>query len=309
MHPEPLPEPLEGRGFTTAHARTVGVSAERLRRSDLQHPFHGLHAPAAHEMSARDLIALRSLSVPDGHWFSHTSAAVLHGLWLPERLTADPTVHLSCVDPSRRRAGRGTQGHAVRPGTDVVQRVRGLPVQSPADVWASLAGELDALERVQLGDSLLRRQHPHSRLEDLRGACERRRGRRHSRALVAALEDVRAGTDSVKETELRLLLTSWGFPEPQVNLPIVDAAGDLVAIGDLVWEEYRVVCEYDGDQHRTDRRQYERDLDRLEHLGWEGWRVVRAQQRHLRAERHTLRRRVARALLAGGYRPDLTRRA
>lgn len=187
---------------------------------------------------------------------------------------------------------------------------RGFAVSrwSPADVWASLAGELDALERVQLGDSLLRRQHPRSHLDDLRGACERRRGRRHSRALAAALEDVRAGTDSVKETELRLLLTSWGFPEPQVNLPIVDAAGDLVAIGDLVWEEYRVVCEYDGDQHRTDRRQYERDLDRLEHLRWEGWHVVRAQQRHLRAERHTLRRRVARALLAGGYRPDLTRR-
>jgi very-short-patch-repair endonuclease len=32
--------------------------------------------------------------------------------------------------------------------------------------------------------------------------------------------------------------------------------------------------EYDGEQHRTDDRQYEKDLRRLEHLRELGWTVV-----------------------------------
>jgi very-short-patch-repair endonuclease len=36
-----------------------------------------------------------------------------------------------------------------------------------------------------------------------------------------------------------------------------------------------VAVEYDGDQHRTDRRQYVKDIRRLEMLEHRGWIVVR----------------------------------
>jgi very-short-patch-repair endonuclease len=41
------------------------------------------------------------------------------------------------------------------------------------------------------------------------------------------------------------------------------------------WEELKVAAEYDGDQHRSDRRQFVRDVHRLEFLERAGWIVVR----------------------------------
>jgi very-short-patch-repair endonuclease len=44
---------------------------------------------------------------------------------------------------------------------------------------------------------------------------------------------------------------------------------------DLGWEDAMVAVEYDGDQHRTDRRQYVKDIRRIETLERMGWIVVR----------------------------------
>lgn len=44
---------------------------------------------------------------------------------------------------------------------------------------------------------------------------------------------------------------------------------------DMGWEEFSVAVEYDGDQHRADRRQYVRDLTRLRMLTDLGWTVIR----------------------------------
>jgi very-short-patch-repair endonuclease len=41
------------------------------------------------------------------------------------------------------------------------------------------------------------------------------------------------------------------------------------------WEDLLVAVEYDGEQHRTDRRQYTWDVRRLELLESFGWIVVR----------------------------------
>jgi very-short-patch-repair endonuclease len=41
------------------------------------------------------------------------------------------------------------------------------------------------------------------------------------------------------------------------------------------WEDWMVAVEYDGDQHRTDRRQYVKDIRRSEMLKRMGWTVVR----------------------------------
>jgi very-short-patch-repair endonuclease len=44
---------------------------------------------------------------------------------------------------------------------------------------------------------------------------------------------------------------------------------------DLGWDDIMVAVEYDGDQHRTDRRQYVKDIRRWELLERLGWLVVR----------------------------------
>lgn len=45
--------------------------------------------------------------------------------------------------------------------------------------------------------------------------------------------------------------------------------------GDLVYPEERVWIEVEGDQHRTDRRQWRTDVVRYERLTDLGWRVIR----------------------------------
>ena len=45
--------------------------------------------------------------------------------------------------------------------------------------------------------------------------------------------------------------------------------------GDLVYPEERVWIEVEGDQHRTDRKQWRTDVVRHERLADFGWRVIR----------------------------------
>jgi Protein of unknown function (DUF559) len=95
------------------------------------------------------------------------------------------------------------------------------------------------------------------------------------RRLEAALELVDPGAQSPRESYLRLLLNDAGLPRPQTQIPVLGVDGMPVAYLDLGWEDYMVAVEYDGDQHRTDRRQYVKDVQRLEMLEQMGWIVVR----------------------------------
>lgn len=103
---------------------------------------------------------------------------------------------------------------------------------------------------------------------------------------------------------LRLDLADAGLPEPEVNGEIRTAGGDLIAYGDLVFRPYRVLAEYDGEQHRTDSAQYSRDVDRLDDLARLGWRTVRFTRAHRNTARLQRIERVRAALLERGWRPD-----
>lgn len=54
-----------------------------------------------------------------------------------------------------------------------------------------------------------------------------------------------------------------------------DEISDIVVYLDMGWEEIKVAVEYDGDQHRNDRRQYTWDIRRLEMAERLGWIVIR----------------------------------
>ncbi|HEY8282497.1 MAG TPA: DUF559 domain-containing protein [Leifsonia sp.] len=91
----------------------------------------------------------------------------------------------------------------------------------------------------------------------------------------------RPRSDSPMESVLRLAIVRADLPEPEVNGELRDAEGRLVALGDLVFADRRVVVEYDGDHHRHDRSQYATDIDRLWRIEEQGWRVVRINGTHM----------------------------
>ena len=107
------------------------------------------------------------------------------------------------------------------------------------------------------------------------------------------------------------------MPRPQTQIPLsVDEFGDLIIYLDMGWEDVKVAVEYDGEQHRSDRRQYTWDIRRLKCLSaWvgslSGWSLATGRPtssagfgRPLRAERHSSvtveAERHASATLGGG---------
>jgi very-short-patch-repair endonuclease len=66
-----------------------------------------------------------------------------------------------------------------------------------------------------------------------------------------------------------------GLPRPHTQIPVCDEFGTTFAYLDMGWEDVKVAVEYDGDQHRSDRRQYSWDVRRSETLQRLGWIVIR----------------------------------
>jgi len=218
------------------------------------------------------------------------SAAALHGSdWIGD----DEPVELIWRNP-HAPAGVLTRNRTVE--ADEVTRVAGLPVTTPARTAFDIARAGSPGEAVARLDALMRAQ-PFS-AEDVLLLAKRHPGARGLRQLRAVLPRVDAGAASPRETWLRLVLVDDGLPVPETQIPVV-ANYRSVALLDMGWERFKVAVEYDGDQHRTSRRQYVRDIRRLKKLEELGWIIIRviAEDRP-----EDVVRRVRAALRRRGYR-------
>lgn len=99
---------------------------------------------------------------------------------------------------------------------------------------------------------------------------------------------------------MRLILLAHGLPEPAVNA-IVSRPGERTRYGDMVYDRWRVIVEYDGNHHRTGA-QYVADVERLEQLARAGWTVIRVLKEQLEHP-HLIAERVRRALRDAGWKP------
>jgi hypothetical protein len=158
-------------------------------------------------------------------------------------------------------------------------------------------------ELIIAGDHVVGGRYPQKTPEQLRSAVESRVGARGLRTLRAALEWIRPGSESPKETELRLLLVRGGLPEPELNGDVFGPDGAFIGRGDLLYRHFKVLVEYDGSQHADDRRQFHRDVDRLEDFAVADWHVVRVLKEHMAGDRVEVVTRVRTALTARGWRP------
>ena len=149
-----------------------------------------------------------------------------------------------------------------------------MRVTTPARTALDLARRYPLGVAVAAVDALV--QATELKLADVELLVDRYRGRRGMKAARAALELVDGGAQSPKETWLRLLLIRAGFPRPQTQIAVRNEWGWAEAYLDMGWEDIKVAVEYDGDQHRSSRYQYVKDIRRLEMLDQRyGWIVVR----------------------------------
>ena len=307
-----LPEPLRDAPFRTGES---GVGRNRLAAPDVVRAFRGVHVaadgaadwrgkPAAQALRARCAAALKA--VPDRSMFGSLTAARLWGLPLPTRYQEDEPVHVVVRAPTRTP---DRPGIAARQRSDRnVRRARrcGLPTVDLHSLFCHLGAVLSEPDLVAIGDALVLvpvfpdgSGRPYATVASLAERLRTYRGRGKARA-VRALARVRVGAESRPETLVRLALQDAGLPEPELNVNLYGPDGAFVGRVDLLFREYRVVVEYDGDHHRSDQDTFDHDIDRLDDLGAFGWRVVRIGRRFFRDPDDAVAR-VRRALRAAGW--------
>jgi len=296
-----------------------------MRGSDLSRPFRGvrvirvadaaetaLETQSKSEWSSDEWTrhcAALLVALPEHSCFSHFTAARLWPLPLP-RAAGDEPLHVCATSPSRPPRRTGVVGHELSDPLARGMVRRGLPVIDPATLFCQLAAVLSLPDLVAVGDALILEPVVPSLVDDrpwvtpteLAERVEGFRGRGKRRA-ASAVSLVRPGAESRPETLLRLAIRAAGLPEPEVNVDVHDALGCFIGRGDLVYRQWRVIVEYDGEQHRTDTWQFDRDIRRLEDFAGDGWRVVRLTVRSFFQDRDAAMQRIAQALRDGGWRP------
>lgn len=280
----------------SGHAR--GLTRGAMRSQMYRSPLYGARVSAALAGTDDQILRAALLEVASGdQFFSHTSAALLHGIPLPLRFRGS-TIHLASPTLGSRMRRPGIVGHRLK--AEVVL-IDGVPVESPLDTIVHLATLLSVPELVVAIDWALQ---PRNGLDVSKVALVERldhfKGARGLGRLRAAIATARIGSESPKETELRMLVGHHGFPDPALNVDVRDAAGRFIGRVDMAWPDLRIALEYDGEQHRVDSVQYARDIERVAALEAQGWIVVRATKEHLRRPTATVIPRLREAFARRG---------
>ena len=306
--PHPLHPSLLGETLSTSEALRRGVSADRLRRADIHHPFHGVVILGARPQSTADRAWALAQRMPDDSWFSHSTAAELRGLPLP-RSHENGVLHVTVPRNTRALRGAGVAGHqrdiappafeslfvAASSGERVPLRV--------ATVGATLltaSSQLDHADLVALIDAARCRDDDGTR-RDIARMLERSARRAGSTALRRAAAQSRAGVRSRPESHLRLLVAAAGLPEPLVAPGVATPEGVLHP--DLAWPQFKVLVEYEGDEHRTNARTFAFDIARFDTFVDADWSAVRCTSRDLYRRPRRVLETLARRLRARGWRP------
>lgn len=253
--------------FLGSEALGAGMSRHDLRRW-YRPLFRGVYIPKRATPTLSDRALGAWLTTDRVGVIAGVAASALHGAnWVDDN---EPVEVL--VDERRRQSGLVVRMDRV--AVDEVITVDGLSVTTPSRTAYDLGRHLRRTAAMARLDALCRAA-PFS-LEEVEVILDRygpARGVRQLRELVALVD---AGAESPKESWLRLLVVDGGLPVPETQIPVWEN-GFPFAYLDMGWRHIQLALEYDGDQHRTDRRQYLTDLrriPRLESLGWEVIRVV-----------------------------------
>jgi hypothetical protein len=220
------------------------------------------------------------------------AASALHGAeWVDADVPIE-LIHNSAHPP------KGIVARNERIAHDEVEIVQGLPVTTPARTAFDVGRYQDRGPAVARLDALMRAAAYSD--EEVLLMAKRYSGARGVKMLKNLIPLVDGGAASPRESWLRLIYIDAGLPKPRTQIPIFDTDGTILRTVDMGWEEFKVVSEYDGDQHRTVRSQYVKDqrvIPKIERLGWFVSRVIKEDRRP------EIIRQVWDAMVARGWRP------
>jgi hypothetical protein len=253
--------------FVGSDAIAAGHLTKSQLRARYRPIYRGVYVPRGHDVCLRERILGASLSA--GGVIVGVAASAMHGAkWV------DDDIPIELVT-----AGRHQRGLVIRYDTlheDEITTVAGHRVTTPARTAFDMARRLPRNKAVERLDALMGACP--FQIEDVMLIAKSHPGLRGLRRLRVALPLVDGGAESPRETWLRLIFVDAGLPKPTTQFVVYDEAGCYVRRVDMVWEEFKIGAEYDGEQHLTDRRQYALDVrvNRvLQRLGWHVIHVIK----------------------------------
>jgi hypothetical protein len=239
-----VPAAIKVGPFTTAEANCVGITRGQLRGSSYRRLGLDVYCWVGLKQSPLLVLTAVARRLPPGAAFSGRTAVWLHGL---DPVLSNP-IEITIPDlvGSHRRAGASVSRASL--GSDDIVLRRGLPTTTGLRTVVDLGGRNQVTEAVVAADLFL-----HARLvtvAELRAYITdhpKVRGIARLRRVVDLSEPM---AESPMETRLRMLLVLAGLPRPEVQAPICDDHGLLIARPDLLYRRQRLAIEYDGGNHR-----------------------------------------------------------
>ncbi len=283
-------ESLPSGPFRASDLSRPGASTRIRGGAQVTRLFHGVYIASCVPVTPEVMARAALLVAPEGTVLARHTAARLWGGIVPD----SSDVHLSLLAGRRLRID-GIDAR-VCAGPESTAR-RGLPLTTPVQTFVDLANDLDLVDLVVLGDSLVRRGALGTGQLVEAARCHRGRGARSARRAAALVRD---RVDSPMETRLRLLIVLAGLPEPVINVTFRSEQGEWRFRLDLAYPQWKVAIEYDG-------RPPARRVDEAVDVGPAASRVVR--RSGLALSRSGLERPVSRAVRRaqprrrGGSRP------
>jgi hypothetical protein len=135
---------------------------------------------------------------------------------------------------------------------------------TPAAAFLFYCSHSRIIDAIKVGDWLL--YGGHMTVDELRSLALSAVWRDGAHEAIWITEYLDTGSRSLKESETRAVIEFAGLPRPTVNVELSLAASDVTVIGDLLFERWGLVVEYEGEHHQVERLQYSSDIDRYEIL-------------------------------------------
>ena len=268
-------------------AREAGITDRMLQGQGYARVYPRVWRRREHEMSDADWRRAALLALPASVRLTGISRIQELGLdfgpRLPVRCVVQGTLHLAFAQVFLHRTKR-------LPPTDAV----GV---TPAAAFIFYCAKARVIDAIKVGDWLL--HHEHMTSAELVALATTERWRPGADESLWVVNHLDGRSASLKESELRAILAFAGLPTPVVNVE-VDVGTNRVAIGDLVYESWRVIVEYEGSHHQEERTQYSSDIDRYALFRRHSHRYVQVTKEHLDKPRRAVRR-VHEELVEAGY--------
>ncbi|KFI49510.1 hypothetical protein [Bifidobacterium biavatii] len=212
--------------------------------------------------------------------YARTAALELLGVELPHmpRRTRQNTL-ISVIVPNvnQRSHLSGVQYLAWTGAIETQIIARKFECTTPVCTWAHFSAILSLEELIVLGDSMMRRDKrlKRARHVDFQRYIDQARRFEGIRACRLALRAMRENTDSSMETRVRIVLTKYGLPVPEVNYELHIPNSSRSVFLDMAYPELRIAIEYDGNHHRFSSQQVLKDDKRREDIETAGWTYIK----------------------------------